>query len=220
MCISNVVIDLSSSPVLVFDRNYAVLGGAVYLVYSLIANTTCDEAKIEFIDNTAATAGDAILFATDPYTIINTTRCGCRSVNLNKNKISSLAKSLTSMQQNLTIFPGQNVILNVTIVDYFGSPSSCTTNVNILCDDSLYKCFKKQIKPNGPPVVVIAPSPGTNNTKVNTNIVLSSPENIRDTKVSMVLTCRNTEFTKLKINLNITPCPLGFVYNYDESIYM
>ena len=35
MCISNVVIDLSSSPVLVFDRNYAVLGGAVYLVYSL-----------------------------------------------------------------------------------------------------------------------------------------------------------------------------------------
>ena len=80
----NVIIDLSSSPVLVFDRNHAVLGGAVYLVYSSMANTTCDEAKIQFIGNTAATAGDAIFFATDPYTIINTTRCDW-SLNLNKN---------------------------------------------------------------------------------------------------------------------------------------
>ena len=213
----NVIIDLSSSPVLVFDRNHAVLGGAVYLVYSSIANTTCDEAKIDFIDNTAATAGDAIFFATDPYTIINTTRCDWLA-NLNENNVSSLAKTLTSMQQNLTIFPGQNIVLNVTIVDYFGSPSSCTANVNLLCDGSLYKCYSNQIKLNGPSVVVIAQTPGTNNTKVNTNIVLSSPENLRDTKVSMVLTCRNSGFTKLKINLNITSCPLGFVYNYDESV--
>ena len=215
----NVIIDLSSSPEVVFDRNHAVLGGAMYLVYSSMANTTCDEAKVEFIDNTAATAGDAIFFATDPYTIINTTRCDWL-VNLNKNNVSSLAKTLisSSMQQNLTIFPGQNIVLNVTIVDYFGSPSSCTANVNILCDESMYKCFKKQIQLNGPSVVVIAQSPGTNYTKVNTNIVLSSPENVSDTKVLMVLTCRNTGFTKLKINLNIIPCPFGFVYNYDQSV--
>ena len=141
----NVIINHSSSPEVVFDRNHAVLGGAMYLVYSSMANTTCNEAKVEFIDNTAATAGDAIFFATDPYTIINTTRCDWL-VNLNKNHVSSLAKTLitSSMQQNLTIFPGQNIVLNVTIVDYFGSPSSCTANVNILCDESMYKCFKNR----------------------------------------------------------------------------
>ena len=215
--LQNVLINISHQSILVFNSNHASLGGALYLVDSKLTNTSCN-ASVDFTNNTAATAGNTIFFNSNPYdTIDNYSTCSLPNLT---NQTNSLASSLTLHPNSThTVFPGQAIILNMSIVDFFNTPSSCTANVNLKCDDSVYKCFKKQIKLKGPTLVVIAQSPGDEYTIVSTNIMLSSPvsKDIVDTNTSMVFTCRNSEFTTLQVDLKITPCPVGFVYNQSES---
>ena len=210
-------IDISNQSILLFNNNHAALGGALYLVYSKLTNTSCN-AVVNFTNNTAATAGNTIFFNSNPYdTIDNYSSCSLPNLTNNAN---SLASNLTLHPNTThTIFPGQAITLNMSIVDFFNAPSSCTANVNLMCDKSMYTCFEKQIKLKGPMLVVIAQSPGDEYTIVRTNIMLSSPvsKDIVDTNTSMVFTCRNSGFTTLQVDLKITPCPLGFVYNQYES---
>ena len=191
--LKNVLIDISNQSTLLFNNNHAALGGALYLLYSKLTNTLCN-AVVNFTNNTAATAGNTIFFDSNPYdTIDNYSSCSLPNFT---NQVNSLASSLTLHPNSThTIFPGQAIILNMSIVDFFNAPSSCTANVNLLCDDSMYTCFEKQIKLKGPTLVVIAQSPGDEYTIVSTNIMLSSPN--KDTNTSMVFTCRNSEFTTL-----------------------
>ena len=37
-----------------------------------------------------------------------------------------------------SLIPGQNIAINVSVTDYYGSPSSCTANVYITCDNWVF----------------------------------------------------------------------------------
>ena len=84
-----------------------------------------------------------------------------------------------------------------------------------MCDNSLYICSRKHIRLNGPEHVVLAQKIVQAYTEVDTKLSISAPLVLGDTKVDLLLTCQNTG---LSIELNITTCPLGFVYNSSENI--
>ena len=102
--------------------------------------------------------------------------------------------------------------------DYYGSPSSCTADVYITCDNWVFTCLHKHIRLNGPDHVVLAQKEVGAYTEVDTKLSVSAPEMIGDTTVHLLFMCRNDIQTGLTIKLNISTCPLGFVYNTSEGV--
>ena len=213
--LQNVNVHTSNPSMITFDQNHAKLGGALYLVSSQMHNETC-RTKMEFTGNTAITAGKTVFFATVPQ-LMNLNSC---NLSLGSNEMNSIPKNLTLLDKGKhhTLFPGENIVMNVSILDYFGYPVSCTASANLMCDGNLYTCFDHQVKLKGPTVVVIAQQNDTNYTTVDTNLKLASPEGYNNTEVSLLFNCRNSNYTALSIPLNITDCPLGFAYNSNSSI--
>ena len=213
--LQNVNVHTSSPSLITFDQNHAKLGGALYLVSTELHNETC-RMVMDFTGNTAITAGNTVFFATVPQ-LLNFNSC---NLSLNSNEMNSLPQNLTLINEGKphSLFPGENAVMNVSIIDYFGYPVSCTASVNLRCNGNLYTCFDHQVKLNGPTVVVIAQQNNTNYTTVDTNLKIASPEGYNNTKVSLLFNCRNAKYTKLQIPLNITECPLGFAYNSNSTI--
>ena len=176
---------------------------------------------VVFINNSAVTAyaGTSVYFATTPR--IQYSQC---RMSLNINDVSSLATNITIIPDNNSstthsIFPGQSILINISITDFFGFPSSCTADVYLICDNKLNTCFDKQMKLIGPESVVLTQTANTSSSTVDTNLKLSSPEgHVNSSTVTLELRCTDAEYTGDKIPLNITPCPLGFLYNPKESV--
>ena len=101
------------------------------------------------------------------------------------------------------------------MTDYFGSPSSCKAEAFILCDKSQFICPRKHIRLNGPDYVVLTQKEVGVYTEVDTKLSLSAPQVWGDTAVHMFLICPYLGFS---IKLNISKCPLGFVYNANNSV--
>ena len=200
-----------------FQENAAVYGGAVYIQTRSITVAYQCHMQLTFINNSAVTAGNSVYFATNPNETLQYNKDSKWRMNRNID-IRSLATSISFIPTNnhstfLSIFPGQNIIFNISITDFFGFPSSCTADVYLRCDNRLYSCTDKLIKLKGPETVVLALKPNTSTTTVDTALMILSPEGLIDNNISVMLRCRNEEHTGLEIPLNITMCPLGFVYS-------
>ena len=117
-----------------------------------------------------------------------------------------------------SLIPGQNIYINVSVTDFFGLPSSCTADVYIMCDSWLFICIRKQVRLNGPDHVILAQNELGAYTEVDTKLSVSAPQVLGDTDVHMLFMCRNDVQTGITINLNISTCPLGFVYNTSEGV--
>ena len=209
----------TSSAYLKFIGNYALYGGAGYI--ENMAFGICDDnLTINFTDNSAVTNGDTIYFSTDPSTTVKPV--GCKNVpRLNTVKgIHSYASNLSYVPNlNCTehlIFPGQELIVNITITDYFGLPSSCTADVYLQCNNMLLLC-PQQVTLKGPETVVLAQANNTTYSTIDTSHILESSQDVNN-NVSVLLRCRNTASTKVVIPLNITQCPLGFYYSQKERV--
>ena len=169
---------------------------------------------LEFIDNRAVISGDAInaqSFSSDLEMILR--EC---SRNLTKNEIVSAASNIVvlNLKDNnyLSIFPGQNILLNISITDYYGTPPLCTADVAIFCNGTIYNCrynlFIKNIKLYGPDTVVLVQQSNTSSSIIDTNLrILTDFRNI-----SLRLSCKNSN-TNITFLLNIRSCPQGFIYD-------
>ena len=208
-----------SSTYLKFIGNYALYGGAGYI--EKMAFGICDDnLTINFTDNSAVTNGDTIYFSTDPSNTVKPVYC--KNVpRLNTVKgIHSYATNL-SYVPNLDstehlIFPGQELIVNITITDYFGLPSSCTADIYLQCDNMLLLC-PQQVTLKGPETVVLAQANNTTYSTIDTGHILESSQDVNN-NVSVLLRCRNTANAQVMIPLNITQCPLGFYYSQKERV--
>ena len=204
-------IEASTEVKIIFEGNTGVYGGALYLKNAFISDRKC-KLKIEFINNTATKSGKSVYFATIPQ--VDVTNCSFKGIHTTD--ISSPAFDKKQKGGNaLSLIRGQNIYISVSVTDCYGSPSSCTADVYLMCDNSLYICSHKHIRLNGPEHVVLAQKEVRAYTEVDTKLSVSAPQMLGDTKVNILLMCQYIGFS---IELNITTCPLGFVYNSSENI--
>ena len=85
-----------------------------------------------------------------------------------------------------------------------------------MCDGTIY-CNTANIKLEGPSSVVISQDADANTTTFDTNLNLLSPQET-NVSVKIYFVCKQSDTTAVKITaeevpLNITACPLGFIYN-------
>ena len=204
-------IEASTEGKIILEGNTGVYGGALYLNKAIISDRKC-KLKVEFINNTATKSGNSVYFATTPQGAVP----NCSFNDTHTTDISSPASNMKRKEENaLSLIRGQDIYISVSVTDYYGSPSSCTADVYLMCDNSLYICSHKHIQLNGPEHVVLAQKGVQAYTEVDTKLSVSAPLMLGDTKVNILLMCQNTG---LSIELNITTCPLGFVYNSSENI--
>ena len=200
----------------VFEGNSAVYGGALYLNNTTLSETKCNN-KVRFINNTATTSGNSIYFAT-------ITRDALPNCSFSDVPLADIGSPASNMQykgdSTISLIPGQNIYINVSVTDCYGSPSSCTADVYLICDNQwLFVCLNKHIRLNGPHHVVLAQEEVGNYTEVDTKLSISAPSPVLDnTTVEILFMCRKNLKTRLNINLTISACPLGFVYNISEGV--
>ena len=211
--LNNVLIQTDAVGNVIFDRNRGVYGGALYLNNIALSDRKC-KLKLELIDNTATISGNAAYFASSPAQIIAI----CPFNHINSNDVSSLALNIQRENTAYSLIPGQNMYINISITDYFGSVSSCTANVYLLCDSLLYSCYDKQIRLNGPSDVVLAQTDIAAYSVVDTKLSISAPQMLENTEVSLFFICKNSAQIRMVVPLNISTCPLGFVYNTSEGV--
>ena len=214
----NIAVNTSGTGTIIFENNAAIYGGALYFDYVLFPSATTCNLDLHFHNNKATTAGNIAYFATSPQkSIFQTFSCNVTLDQRDKD-FGSITRNIIEYENRsvLTVIPGQNIYMNVSIKDYFGYPSSCIADMYILCDNSLYNCFRKQIALIGQNSVLLAQV--TFGITLDTNVRLSAPKDLNNTLVSIVFTCRNEDQTSIKVNLNISTCPLGFTHNSSERV--
>ena len=214
----NIAVDTRGTGTIVFENNAAIYGGALYFDYVMFPNATSCNLDLHFHNNKATTAGNIAYFATSPKKIFQSLSCNVSLEQIRDTDFGSFGHNIIEYENRsvLTVIPGQNIYMNVSIKDYFGSPSSCIADMYILCDNSLYKCFRKQIALIGPNSVLLAQV--TFGITLDTNVRLSAPKDLNNTIVSIVFTCRKDYQKSIKVNLNISSCPLGFTHNSSECV--
>ena len=207
MSLYRVAFNSSCVSIISFKKNYAVYGGALYLKNSqnlCVCPGKCST-NLDFYDNRATTSGNAVYF--DSSTDFDS---NCETFNMKE--VGSAANSISPDDYVLSIFPGQNIIVNISIIDQFDQPSLCTASAFILCDNQIYKCFDQNIKLSGPDSVVLVQPPNTNLSILDTNLMLQSPNQTNSQNVVLYLSCQNSN-ASIGITLNISSCPQGFSYN-------
>ena len=137
-----------------FQNNYGVYGGALYLENSpsLCVCTNKCLTTLKFNNNRATTSGNSVYFASS-----SNSNFECKKVS--RKDVGSAASSIVLHSADsccLSIFPGQNIIVNISITDHFNQSSLCTAGVSISCDGLIYTCFNQQIQLSGPDGVVLA----------------------------------------------------------------
>ena len=207
MSLYGVTINNSCQSIISFQNNYGVYGGALYLESSS-SLCLCPLTNLKFNDNRATTSGNSVYFA-------SSTDFNFECKNLSMKDVGSAASSIILHSPDsccLSLFPGQNIIVNLSITDHFNQPSLCTAGVSIFCDGQIYTCFDQHIKLSGPDSVVLVQPPNTTSSVIDTNLVLKSPNNNNSQNVLLSLFCKNSE-AKIDIALNISSCPQGFSFN-------
>ena len=122
---AQVLIHKNTEENIIFEGNTGVYGGALYLNNANISDKTC-KMKVKFINNTATASGNSVYFATMPQGVIP--NCSFNDIQLTD--ISTPAFNMKYQGEHVfSLIPGQTVYINVSVNDYYGSPSSCTANV-------------------------------------------------------------------------------------------
>ena len=118
---AQVLIHKNTEENIIFDGNTGVYGGALYLNNANISDKTC-KMKVKFINNTATASGNSLYFATMPQGVIP--NCSFNDIQLTD--ISTPAFNMKYQGERVfSLIPGQTVYINVSVNDYYGSPSSC-----------------------------------------------------------------------------------------------
>ena len=177
-----------------FHNNHAVYGGALY-INSASGLQLCN--GVTFTNNTASSGGSDIYFENPHQAKEFNNECDDTLT------IGTPADNITSYKNVVPIFPGQNIPLNLMVVDVNGHPGYCEATVLFECNYKL--CDERWIWHHGPSVISLSTR------QFITDIYITSPKPpVNCTQLVMQLMC---EYTNIGIDLNITECPDGFKYN-------
>lgn len=214
----------------VFDSNIALYGGGAYIQLSANARNVDDfcnrfiddncDFKFQFLNNRASSSGNNVFFEQINLPVcVETYLEHC--LNISDDDVFGFASctvdivGIYSNQQNasvLQVFPGQNIIINSTVIDAFQHESSCVATVFLQCDNEVISCKSESdgqlIQLEGPTLVTLGLSVYTSDIK------LLAPNNVTNSTFntpSLRFQCDYTE--QYVLYLDIVQCPLGFTYN-------
>ena len=199
-----------------FERNKALIGGAIYIatseIYTYDVSCTTLE-QIEFSTNIADTLGDDIFiedghatsvipFITFPCINETKTNDDVRGDHI----ISGPYHVIIYSQSNsiITLFPGQKLTYSAHVTDYFGNLTSCSINIYLQCGVDLIFC--KYVQLTGDPASLLS----TGN--ITTNLYLTSTFEHHDSSIKLRFICLNAVGSDSYTNVNLTTCPLGYVF--------
>ena len=207
------MIESNTEGKIVFEGNSALYGGAVYL-NGVIIDGEC-KMQVKFINNTATTSGNSVYFATMPLLPF----CSFHA-DIQRTDIGSPVWTISTYKEErvFSLIPGQIFFINISVLDCFGLPSSCTADAYIVCDNSLVTCSHNNIRLNGPDNLVLEQTEAVAFTEVDTRLSVSAPEMLGNTSVQLLFKCRNDIGALLIIKLNISKCPLSFAYSKSEGV--
>ena len=129
---------------LIFERNTALFGGAIYIATAEILehNYHCTTVEqIAFSSNFAGTLG-ADVFIEDGVSVRDIIYSGFPCINdtirndIRGDHIISGPYNITINPQSnstITLFPGQKLTYSANVTDYFGNLTSCSVNINLEC---------------------------------------------------------------------------------------
>lgn len=215
-----------------FYHNLAIYGGAIYHREELTGKPYCvfnfkeynssDSVSITFANNTAYTSGMSIYFVV-PVNVCaheldlpqimfvpeNVAKASSSAQNIN---FKSPVYTDSDGMLQLDVILGQQILLNASIIDYFGQPTTVLVNVFISVPNTIdhstppYKlqgatAFTMKSGNNYPNISIAGPDPITYYNKT-TDFVLQ------------VVGADTTE----EIYLNFLPCPLGFSYDMTQQV--
>ena len=201
---------------LIFEKNIADFGGAIYIatIESYIFDTYCTTlGQITFSSNFAVTLG-ANVFIEDgratwitpflTFPCINKTKTN----DLRGDNIITGPYKIDINPQTITLFPGQKLTYSAHVTDYFGNKTSCSINNRLQC--GVHFPFCKYVQLNGDATTFLS----TGN--ITTNLYLTSAVEHHDSLIKLQFICLDT-YTEVYVNVNLTTCPLGYVFQTPQK---
>ncbi len=209
----------------VFTDNLALYGAGLYIGIAVLQDNQCElfiktncEFVFSFHNNKASSSGNNVFFEDialaqcieqyldDCFNITDYKNLGFGS---SVNQIEGIYGNRDN-NSKLSLFPGQNVIVNSSVYDAFGIMSSCVATVYLQCDNQVISCESngELIQLEGPTLITIGSFSYTSNIK------LLAPKNISNSTFnnpSLRFKCAYTDTYTLY--LDIVECPVGFLYN-------
>ena len=203
---------------LIYERNTALFGGAIYIATAEIIFPTsyCTTfEQITFSSNFAGRFG-ADVFIEDGFTVSNiiyfTFPCTINdtiSNNVRADHIISGPYKITINLQSIstiTMFPGQKLTYIAKVTDYLGNLTSCLVNIILECGNN----FCEHVQLTGETQSLLSTSNYT------TNLYLTSNVEHHDYLIKLRFLCLDTN-AEAYANVNLTTCPLGYVFQTSQK---
>ena len=197
---------------LIFERNTALFGGAIYIAtaeifFAIYYCTTFQQ--ITFTSNSAGTLG-ADVFIEDGFSVSHiiyfTFPCIDEPIpnNVRGDHIISGPYNITINPQSnstITLFPGQKLTYSAKVTDYFGNLTSCLVNIILECGNN----FCEHVQLTGDAQSLLSTGNFT------TNVYLTSNVEHHDYSIKHRFLCLDTN-VEVYANVDLTTCPLGYVF--------
>ena len=208
---------------LIFERNTALFGGAIYIATAeihvlqyIIYITDCATfEQIIFYSNSARTLG-ADVFIEDGFSVTDiiylTFPCTFNDhvlTHVTGDHIISGPYNITINPQSnstITLFPGQKLTYSAKVTDYFGNLTSCLVNIILECGNN----FCEHVQLAGDEQSLLTTSNFT------TNLYLTSNVEHHDYSIKLRFLCLDTN-AEVYANVNLTTCPLGYVFQTSQK---
>ena len=201
---------------LIFERNTALFGGAIYIATAEIhINAYCTTfEQITFTSNSAGTIGPDVFIADGfavSHIIYYTFMCINNTISnhVRGDHIISGPYNITinpKSNSTITLFPGQKLTYSANVTDYFGNLTSCLVNINFECGNNL--CEHVQLTGDAQSLL------STSN--YTTNLYLTSNVQHHDYSLKLRFLCLDTN-AEAYANVKLTTCPLGYVFQIPQK---
>ena len=182
------------------SNNVALLGGAVYVALpeGIISCSIFDLVNVTFIDNTALTKGNDVLFDYGS----NRPNDNCTMSSYIDTLYYNISLSSVDSSSQLILFPGQYIRFRVQ------SSTICEATIYLTCNGKI--CPSQVLPLSGSKVQLLE-----NEQIVTTNLVINRKLSNQFNDIELHLYCHTTHNT---LRIIVQDCPLGFFY--DESTAM
>ena len=202
---------------LIFERNTALFGGAIYIATSeiYVRKSYCTTfEQITFSSNFAGRFG-ADVFIEDGFSVSDiiyyTFPCinDTRPISVRGDHIISGPYNITINPQSnstITLFPGQKLTYSAKVTDYFGNLTSCLVNIILECGNH----FCEHVQLTGETQSLLSTSNYT------ANLYLTSNVEHYDYSIKLWFLCLDTN-AEAYTNVNLTTCPLGYVFQTPQK---
>ena len=206
---------------LIFERNTALFGGAIYIATTELFVSThyCTTfEQITFSNNSAGTLG-ADVFIEDGVSVSHIIYYTFPCINdtipndVRGDHIISGPYNITINPQSnstITLFLGQKVTYSAKVTDYFGNLTSCLVNIILECGNNF--CEHVQLTGDAPSLL------STSN--FTTNLYLTSNVEHHDfsIKLQFLRLDTNPEVYIYYADVNLTTCPLGYLFQTPQNL--